>query len=1049
MIEEKVIEEHIEKEFKETKLDKKLGPKPEPTKSEQSPFFQNAEESAAFGKLYDERVKSVSEDVEIFTQKTINDVNRWYHGDESIDIGKTKDVLRKFATRADELRMEFLNPEDFRLWKETISDASEWASNLRLIDERSVTKLYSGIPIDVAAKTVIDGAKKFKGYVDRARGMRKVKPSYAAKALKEELRRNFVDRSGNIRLDLLDKLGDKGYDIIQRMYLRKGSNALAANMLKQMQKEVYGGLSKFEREVLDKVILAERMVDIGKYKTSKQFKFPEGLSPSESTAYSELFPYIEKMSADRVGVIRNKVKNYYEWMKRPLKDMLDAELITQDEYNALVAHNYRKIKLVDIFDKRYTAKIKKKPITIYDSGVEALAKGRKTDVYEPSSEIMALEVFNRAYGRILNNEANKALFDLANNDPKNPFVRVRKKGESVPQGWQRVFVYKGGERKAMYLSPEMSKEWIVSSSDMPYRYGQFLRFVSGSPVLRTFATGINWGFALANLPRDIMHVFFAARTYNGKEWKSVYSNQLPIYLPQIGMDLARTFTDAATRGKRYQKYVEEGGGMEFLVHQGRIFARGRRLETPFDKIQNFMGYFGETTEIMTRLAIRERVIRGKAKERNISIEEARKDKGITKEATFAARDYMDFGQGGGITKAADNAMPYLNAATQGTRGLWRTAVDNPKLFGYKVAQVGAVTVLVRAAMREQAPETTRALEGSTDIENNLCIPLGDGFSFEDNKGQVRYIYFKIPLDPGQKFFKVFFDNAYDKYAGHEVDVDRVISAMKDMSPVGISNLPPTLSGGIGYLYNKDLWLGEDIWKKTDKPYGWPKSKEEFIPGKTPEFFTGIGKYTGLSPERSQFAVEELTTSGTLWSYLLGKGYNKLFVDVPKAQREQLLAMVLSRTPIARRFIGVTNPYSKYAVGIEEKVEDVSLKHWKQRRELDRLTEGYLFEKSVDRGEVFKYIRSFRDKGVQERLHDRFNFQWAVRNLSERSFWLRLQHLDPEVRASVYHEEFVNASKERRSEMVREKAIIGSAGGFFSDSFNEELAKIMRKGNEID
>ena len=1032
-----------------TELDRQTGIEVPEIRGERSPFYQTAEEAAAFKKIYGERAKAVSEDVEVFTQKIINDANNWHHGDASVDITAVRDTLSKLAARADEFRMDFLEGRDHLAWKETVSDAAEWARGLRSkIEQRPEgTKLYSGLPLDAMGQAIVDGAKRFKGYVDHARGIRKFRPLDAARLLNQEFKRNFVDRSGNIRLELLDKLGDVGHNIVQKMYLTKGANSLAANMLQQMRKEVYSGLNRSEKTVLDSVILAERMADIGKYKTAKEFRFPDGLRPTETAAYLELFPQLEKLTPDRAQLVKDRARAYFEWMKKPLKDMLDAELISQEEYNNLASHNYRRIKLVDIFDRRYQAKVGKRKRTVYDSGVEALAKGRKTDIYEPSSEIMALEVFNRAYGRILNNEANRSLLDLARSDPKNPFVRYRTKGQSIPSGWQRIFVYEGGQRKAIYLSPDMAKEWITNNPEMSYRMGQFLRWISGSPVLRTFATGINWGFALANLPRDVMHTYFAARMFDGKEWRGVYSSHLPIFIPQVSADLARTFTDAATRGKRYQKYIEEGGGMEFLVHQGRLFARGRRLESPLDKVQNFMGYFGETTEIMTRLAIRDRVIRRRAREQGLTMEQARKNKDITREATFAARDYMDFGQGGGITKAADNALPYLNAAVQGTRGLWRVARENPGTFAYKVAQIGAATTILYAAMREQAPLTTEALQGDIDMQNNLCIPWGDSFGFEDEKGQMRYPYWKVPLDPSQKFFKTFFEAAYDKTMGYEVDVDRVTNNLLEQSPVGVSSLPPTVSGTLGYIQNRDFWLNEDIWRKTEKPFDWPRSKEEFIPGRTPEFYVDVGEITGLSPERTRYTVEELTTSGTLWSYLLGKGYDELFADVPEEKREQHIAMVLSEIPIAKRFVGVTNPYSKYATEIEKEADVISMEHWKQRRELDRLTEGYLFEKSVERVDVFKYIRSFREPRVRDRLQDRFDFQYAVRSLPERSFWLRLQHLDPEIRARRYYAREQAASPEEREQLAKERSIIGSAGGFFSDTFWDELNK-LRRGKEV-
>src|SRR3972149_10837482 len=120
------------------------------------------------------------------------------------------------------------------------------------------------------------------------------------------------------------------------------------------------------------------------------------------------------------------------------------------------------------------------------------------------------------------------------------------------------------------------------------------------------------------MPRDIMHAWFTARTFENGEWTPVYNPNLPVFGLQIGRDIATVFKDAATKKGRYQDYINEGGGMEFLVHQGRLFRRGRYLEGPMDKVMDFLGYFGETSEIMTRLAIRERVIRRQSKEAGLS-----------------------------------------------------------------------------------------------------------------------------------------------------------------------------------------------------------------------------------------------------------------------------------------------------------------------------------------------------------------------------------------------------------------------------------------------
>ncbi len=910
----------------------------------------------------------------------------------------------------------------------------------KIVEGPNVVKLYSGIPLDKAAKEVVKGARALAAYTKKARGVKSFKPVQAAQMLREEFNRAFVDRSGNIRNELLDVLGDEGYKVAQKMYLAKGASSVSARMMEQMRKEVYRGLTRHEKEVLDNVILADRMMDIGKYKTPKQFKFPEGLTPVEAAAYRELFPQIEKISPERAAKIDQAAKSYFEWMKVPLNDMLEAGLISEAEHAALSAHNYRRLKLVDVFDKRSVQKVGAKRRTVYDSGVEALQKGRDTDVFEPSSEVMALEVFNRAYGRILNNEANKGLMQTAREHPDNPFVRVKEKPEDhIPSGWNRVFAYEDGARKPMYLSPEMSKEWITNSPEMSYRMSQLLRYTSGSPVLRTFATGINWGFALANLPRDVMHTWFAARVFKDGKWEGVYSPHAPVFGLQIASDLSSVFLDAATKGKRYEQYIKEGGGMEFLVHQGRLFQRGRHINRPLDDFYNFMGYFGETSEIMTRLAIRDRVIKKRAREQGITVEQARKNKDITREATFAARDYMDFGQGGGIAKALDNAFPYLNASIQGTRGMFRAfkpGSGTAMASTWKLTQFASLVTGLYIASNARAPESMRDLKGNIDAQNNLIIPLGDEYGFEDEFGQTRYPYIKIPLDPGQKFFKTFFEASADKWLGNEVDVNAVVDSLKEQSPVGVTELPPTISGTLGYVTNKDFWLNEDIWRKTE-PFKFPESREEFIPGRTPQAMIDIGQATGLSPERTRHAISELTTNGTVWSYLLGEGYDQLFGQLPKDQKEKHLAMVLAKMPVVKRFFGVTNPYSKHAQDVDVAQEEDVLQRWIQTRELDRLAEGYLYEDSVSRKEVFKYIDSFKDQATFERLDERFRFQEAIKGVPNRSLWLRMRGLSPEARARVYVEEFPTTGPS-----PEEWDKVEEAGGVFSDRFWEEVDRLQ-------
>ncbi len=379
---------------KTTDLDLQTGtPEPPELSFESHPFREKPEiASTQYGKSsivksVDELVNPIGEkDAWGVINKSLAEINEWAEG-KSIDIAKTRNLLSEMAARKEEMRGLV---DNFETFVEVIDEAAIFARRAKRPGKsESGTKLYDigGATVE-GIKQLIKGADDFANYLKASKSYKKFKPTVAAKMLKEELKRNFVDRSGNIRVELLDKLGEEGYAIIQKMYLSKGASSRSAAMLKQMQKEVYRGLSRQEKEILDGLILSDRMADIANYKP--KFKFPEYISsdgkvPDKTITWHETFKQRYKLTDEKAVELQDRAKAYFEWMKKPLKDMLEAELISPDEYEALISHNYRRIKLVDLVDKRYQTKVGKKKRTVYDSGIEALAKGRTTDIYESSN----------------------------------------------------------------------------------------------------------------------------------------------------------------------------------------------------------------------------------------------------------------------------------------------------------------------------------------------------------------------------------------------------------------------------------------------------------------------------------------------------------------------------------------------------------------------------------------------------------------------------------------------------------------------------------------
>lgn len=951
-----------------------------------------------------------------------------------------------------------------------ISDSDFWvfrkpARGKYIPAEVREAKLYSGVdPFETIRRvkelfktnkkpTEIAGSN-FANYLKKADEAKEIDVKESLIQGRKGFVKSVIERSGNLRKALLDLPNDKGYEATQLMYLQKGGHPKASRMLDQMIKEVDAGLTANEKKIKHGLILAKRIIDITGYKTEgRQFVTPTGASRSEALIYNTRFGRksingLEELTPDRMAKIERAAKTYIDWMKKPVEDAFKEGLITEKERDALISHDYRRIRLIeDIYDKKNEVVLGGHKISVYDSGIERLKRGKKTDIYERNSDVMALEVFNRLYSRIYKNRAGLVALDMARKDKNNPFFRVKEsKEDKIPPEFRvnRAFVYENGKRKTLFLSPEVAQEWLTSSAQVTWKYAQAVKWITGAPVVRTFATGINWAFALRNLPKDMTTLWFSARQFENGKWKSVYSPFAPKFLYDIGQDINEVADDVLFRKGQYDDYIDDGGGMDLLTIQGRPLRKGRHIGGPLDKVMDVMAYPGTTSELMTRLAIRRRVIKNRAAERGMTFEEAARDKKIRREATFAARDYLDFSQGGDIAKAADHGFPFLNARIQALRGIIRSfkpGSGTEVASMLKLAQfVGAITALY-IGNQKRSPETMKAMQGNRRAKGNLVFPLGDSFGFEDSTGQMRYPFIVVPIDQTMKFFKIFAEGAVDLWLGNPVDTDAIAQSLRDFSPADITTLPPTVSGALGYVQNRDFWLGKDI-RKQDELFDYPESAKEFTPGKQSQLLIDIGQQTGLSPERLKYVVEQLITHDNLYAQILGWSYEEMYGKMPKSKRDGYVSEWLSKAPLARSFFALTNPYDQFGKEIDEAKEKSLIDRYIENSGLDVRVNGYLYEKTQTREDVIKYINSFDNMKTVDRLIDRFKFQEDIKNLPNRSFWLRLKGLDDEARAAVYVDRVRKSSDDEIRQLNKELGIVINAGGVVTNGFMEEVMRIQ-------
>jgi hypothetical protein len=877
--------------------------------------------------------------------------------------------------------------------------------------------------------------------------------------IKRNLNRYGIDTAKNITDEFISHYKDPGFEVVMAHDAARNASSLARVQLQQAFKEIYNGLSKKEVEVIDKLTRSMRMIAISKSPKGAKFHFPPGYTPQESEAYIATFENKEKLTPIKAKELQRRADAFFEWAKQPVKDALAEGLISKEEADDLLQYNYLKTKLADLYDRESPiggiGSIRR---SVYDSGVEPLQLGKQTDIYEPSSKLLMMEQFDRMYGRVMNFRANKALQQFAWDNKGNDLVRskIDSKGEEteevIPPGWKPIAV---GEKDKLYISPLMAKEWTNNSREISYMLANILRIGSGTAMLRPFATGLDWGFALANFGRHLVHAQFSSRILINGKWEPIYNPVLPITIGQLTKNLNSVIPDLLTRSGQYVDYLKEGATLRSLTGEGLdIYRRGRHIPDAIDGIMEFGGKLGNMAEATVRLAVRNQTISFIAKKQGLSFAEAYKDKGIRQMGTYAANTYLPFGQGGGAIKALNNMFPFLNASVQASRSIIRPFTANAKSSAYsflRLAQFGMVAVGAWYVNRLLNPKTMKELEGNSVTEGNIVIPLGDKFATQVN-GQTCYPYFKIPVAQSLRFFKVVFEDAAALAIGHKQKDTQLLDSLKRSSPAEVSLIPPFMAAREAYLHNYDVNSGKDIMPKEGL-FSWPNSAVEIKHwDPPPQALQDLGKFTGLSPERMRRAGGDIVTSNSMWFNLAGKGYEFAFGDANQKYKNMTIFQILADIPLSDRFFGMTIPISKYSKEISEEKEKSNLKTWIQNLGLDTEVDKYLSDVNYGRGNITSYIHTFRDVKVQDRLYDRMQFAMEMRKLDDERWWANLRGLPAEARAELYWKRKSESNDEELGKMRREESQVlsiessklkGSMFNILTNDFYDELSRVRR------
>lgn len=850
-----------------------------------------------------------------------------------------------------------------------------------------------------------------------------------ASSIRRHLREGVVDRSGTVKREILEASGEEGAQAVRDLERAQGATVAAQRAYEQAYRRIFRDTSRKDRKQLANLIRIRRIRQIKTYDPDWE---PPVLGKKANTSvgdYDEMLNQIRnELGEEQYARLMRKGDQYFEEMTKSLDVLRETGVISDTEYAALSRFQFSPVRFLEIIDPANVFySIKGQPISVRSSGIKALEKGEGGLMLNDPEAFLG-QVLARAYGRAFKNRANQGLYNFAKSNPNNLVARITRPKKSNVE-WAEIGVRFNGEDKKVYLRKDLIDGWRADPVGTALWPTIVQNTLSGSWFVRPLATG---AFAPEFAPVNFMYDTWFAMTTAGAG--RLYSPWYPIATMQLGRDLKATAKDAFTRTGAFNDYIEQGGGVRLLSHQGRLFSqdithpqsvtsRGMRA------FEYYSGYVNESAEIWVRLAIRNRTLRRLKAEKGVLGPED------YAEATWEARRYLDFDQGGYAAKLVDRWVPYTNAALQGFRGLGRAVRENPVEMGIRASQImGSFASLywanhmVNSEAWNDIPSYVR--------NNNLIITTP--FFRRDRNGNKRYMYFKIPLEHSSRPLKALVDGMLDRSIKGKMPDNSTLQIIGEGTSIfpGIGSLPPSLTALIASAANYDWWRGEQIWRGDTSL---PPTYERNITGEDPTSTLSIDIAEGVNPileslgaKDARLSPERLDVAGraifprSVYTDVVGAGYKTITRGVDEELMElhsREIQEVLADAPFVRRFIGETHPFSGDVERLKNNQEVASahafLRMEEIRKQIDLFRAGDDGFGARQAKSIRKWINE-QDPIYRKGLHRYLNNQIELENVFERydpdriqgtpsrTWWVYLSSSRPEARALEFWNEWSDA-----------------------------------------
>ncbi len=868
---------------------------------------------------------------------------------------------------------------------------------------------------------------------DDQRTAQEQKRKEASRGLLSRLRHDWSDVSGYAKALLSKTRNPAALEAVDLFNLSAGASSKASLRIHEVEAQIGKYIkTRADDTMLAGYLQASRQFDIERV---NQLRIAEAARLSEESG-TEVKPELIVSPRKLVGtdmqtwIDRQRLKYGDKWQnieaaakiiwaiaeentgKREAEGLLTPEAAgyLRDVHKAYTRREY-----LHHSDPIRQVKIGNRTVSVGDSGIMALEQGSE-QLLESHPRRSVAEDIVRAEAGIYRNRAQKALLEFGRTAPQNGIVMAAQqvdpetgkvKTVPAPEGWTSLYAMENGIRQEMYVPQEFADSWVLSAPEITSKLGWFARWIFLQPILKAVATGYNPAFPWTNIPMDLGTIMYSTDEFS---WS------LPVAFWQMKQTFGAVAKDVLTNGPRVQQATDEGLGFEFLTYGTQLHRRMRfghfgAMQKGIEVLGNAAGWFGAKSELLSRMMLREKAI----------------ENGHTSvEATAIARGYLDFFQGGSVSKALDCLFPYFNTAAQAARaygrGWWKhpgrnTAITAQLLIGS--TGLAAWNIAVNPEAYDHIPDEVK--------HRYFCLVLPASISeYVDRYGNKRWHYFAIKK-PGVVTGILSFGEATADWAIRgRFPTKQALGGWKTaLETIPVGSMPALPAAIIAAGLNTDTWTWKQIWKGPKDVAPGARAYAETHP-----LAVQLAGRLGIPPVGAAVAFAKIFPPYNPFVAAVNWGTRSIFEGIPKESSGDVIRRMTLEVTGLQRILRTTSTRDDTPTIERLKVKSAT-DRWNQNLQLDRL-----MSKAAPESAIRTWVKT-QPREDRERLRSRYEFRVAYKGLER--FWTDLREIPPEARAAAFWELYQlkdAAGKKRMMQTARKLP------GFYSPRFSKMLRRLM-------